>query len=285
MELAKAGPPGTPTWKPIALTRQLVFDGGYQRKAYKLDTKEIATDDGVEVFVKIDKRQEWLLKAAAGKGARPGALGRTKIFNALKTKLVAAVAASGQASDSQGSAPDGDPMAALAAIAPAPKKRKAYESKRGKDNITAITMPAFDPSAHPGDERQRVVHLLASSTTTMWLSERDVEWLVTCVADEYQTGGVPLDQPAVAGDEEEGNCAAPGVRIQWDFEGAWEATMLRGEQQGQTCKSMVEKLNLDKWTAADAVHHYGTDFGSATPKQLKQATFDFLELHMQRLVA
>ena len=94
----------------------------------------------------------------------------------------------------------------------------------------------------------------------------------------------PIDPPSAVGSCD-GNCAAPGVRIQWDFAGAWEATILRGEQAGQTCKSRVEKLTAEKWTAADAVHHYGTDFESATPGGLKQATFHFLELHMQRALA
>ena len=269
------------TWKPISLTRQLVFEGGYQNKSHRLETRDVATQNGVDAFVRIDKRQDWLLKSSVGKNARPGALTRTKLFDELKAKLLAAVADS--ASDSQGSAPDA-PMSALAAIAAAPKMRKVYASKRGKDNITEVTMPAFEPTAHPGDERQRVVRLLASSTTTMWLSEGDVEWLVTWLADEYRTGGVPLDDPAVAGEVAEGNCAAPGVRILWDFGGAWEATILEGELKGKTVKSFVEKLTLDKWTAADEVHHYGPDFKPATRKQLKKETFQFLELHLQRLL-
>ena len=93
-------------------------------------------------------------------------------------------------------------------------------------------------------------------------------------------------RPQLRTRRQKGNCAAPGVYIQWDFfVGAWEATILRGEQQGETCKSKVEKLTTEKWTAADAVHHYGTDFESATPGQLRQATFHFLELHMQRTLA
>ena len=96
----------------------------------------------------------------------------------------------------------------------------------------------------------------------------------------------PIDPPsAVADAAAEGNCAAPGVCIQWDFAGAWEATILRGEQKGQTCKSRVETLTPEKWTVADAVHHYGTYFESATPEQRNQATFHFLELHIQRLLA
>ena len=81
-----------------------------------------------------------------------------------------------------------------------------------------------------------------------------------------------------------GNCAVPGVRIQWDFDDTWEATILEGEHKGHTCKSVVEKLTLDKWAAVDAVHHYGTAFESATPEQRKQAAFHFLELHIQRLL-
>ena len=82
-----------------------------------------------------------------------------------------------------------------------------------------------------------------------------------------------------------GICAVPGVSIQWVFDGTWEASLLEGEQQGQTCKSHVDKLSPDKWAVADAVHNYGTDFESATPEQRKQATFHFLELHIQRLLA
>ena len=73
--------------------------------------------------------------------------------------------------------------------------------------------------------------------------------------------------------------------MQWDLDGAWEATILRGEQKGHTCKSGVEKLTTEKWTAADAMHHYGTGFESATPGHLRQATFHFLELHTQRALA
>ena len=270
------------TWKSISLTRQLVFEGGFQNKSYRLDTMDVATQVGVDSFVKINKSMEWLLKASVGKTAHKGSLTRTKLFGTLNAKLISAAADS--ASDSQGSATD-DPMSALAEITSAPKKRtRYYTSKRGKDNVIEVTMPLFEPTAHPGDERQRVVRLRATSTTCLWISEGDVEWLVTWLADEYRTGGVPLDDPAVAGEEAQGNCAAPGVRIVWDFSGAWDATILEGELKGKTVKSFVKSLTLEKWTAVDEVHHYGTDFESATREQLKQATFHFLELQMQTLL-
>ena len=59
-------------WHPIVLSRQLVFEGGFQNKSYRLETKAIETHKGVESCAKIDKRQEWLVKAAAGKNAQQG---------------------------------------------------------------------------------------------------------------------------------------------------------------------------------------------------------------------
>jgi len=164
----------------------------------------------------------------------------------MKAKLVAAVAGPDSQDVAAVAAPDvdpvatDDPMAALAELAPLPPvraKRMKYSSIRGKDNITTITMPALDPSAHPGDDRQREVQLLASSTTTMWLAARDVDWLTRYVADEYSTGGVAVDDAAVADDSDPavavaGNCRAPGVRIDWDFDGGWEATVLHGGNEG-----------------------------------------------------
>jgi len=55
--------------------------------------------------------------------------------------------------------------------------------------------------------------------------------------------------------------------------------------KGTTVTSKVHKLNLAKWTVVDAVHHYDTDFESASEDQLKKTTFDVLEQHMQKVVA
>jgi len=63
------------------------------------------------------------------------------------------------------------------------------------------------------------------------------------------------------------------VSIKRGFDGGWDATVLQGERMGQAIKSKVENLTLRQWTAADTVHRYGVDFGSATQEQRKQATF------------
>ena len=82
--------------------------------------------------------------------------------------------------------------------------------------------------------------LLALSTNAMWISKDDYPWLVTWLASEYKTGGVPIDETAVADEPTEGNCAVAGVFIQWDFIDSWEATILQGEQKGKVVRSEAD---------------------------------------------
>ena len=56
-------------------------------------------------------------------------------------------------------------------------------------------------------------------------------------------------------------------------------------QKGDKVTSKVHKLNLAKWTVVDAVHHYDTDFESASEDQFKNTTFVLVEQHMQKVVA
>ena len=79
--------------------------------------------------MKIDKSADWLVKAAAGKSARPGCLCRTSLVEKLKRDLIAAVAGTendGPSSSGHVAGPDeADPMSALAALeetGPSPKQ-------------------------------------------------------------------------------------------------------------------------------------------------------------------
>ena len=74
-------------WKPVQITRQFTFEGGYQAKALFLETREFVTREGEFTFVKIDKGAEWLNRAACGKKAHKGSLSRSEVFDQLKTKL------------------------------------------------------------------------------------------------------------------------------------------------------------------------------------------------------
>ena len=64
---ASCGPAMSETWLPAQLSRQLVLEGGYQKKAHKLNTKDVDSPRGQQTFVKIDKSSDWLVKAGAGK--------------------------------------------------------------------------------------------------------------------------------------------------------------------------------------------------------------------------
>ena len=89
---ASCGPAMSETWLPIQRSRQLVLEGGYQAKTHRLDTKDVDSPHGQQAFVHIDKSSDWLVKAAAGKSARPGCLGRTSLVEKLNRDLIAAVA-------------------------------------------------------------------------------------------------------------------------------------------------------------------------------------------------
>ena len=136
------------------------------------------------------------------------------------------------------------------------------------------------------------MRLLAQSTNQTWISADDIEWLVQWLSDEYKSGGVAIDDGAPT-DGLAPNCAAPGVHIRWNFDGAWEAIILEDASAvaggipntPQKLKSFVEKLTPEKWGVVDKIHNYGYSFGDATPEQRKKATFDFLENHIQRAVA
>ena len=105
------------TWLPVQLSRQLVLEGGYQKKAHKLVTKGVDGPHGLQTFVEIDKGADWLVKAAAGKSARPACSGRTSLVERLRYNLSAAVAVTendGLASSGHAAGPDdADPINAL----------------------------------------------------------------------------------------------------------------------------------------------------------------------------
>ncbi len=176
------------------------------------------------------------------------------------------------------------------------RKRKdnigpAYSPKRRKSVIISVEMPEQERTRWPACTRTRNVKLLAQSTNFSWISADDVEWLIHWLVDEIDTGGVTIEDESAVGLE--ANCAAPGVHIRWDFNGAWEAiaserdSAVAEQGVGDTvlARSLVSKLTLEKWEVVGNIHEYGVDFSAATPKQRKDATFHYLEHHMVHVVA
>jgi len=181
-----------------------------------------------------------------------------------------------------------DPMHALERLTDeafvSPKKRKSYVSKRDKNNINEVTMPELERTSHPGCERTRQVRLLATPTNqSLWIEENDIEWLVTWLAAEHVTGGVPLQEDPLAGLAP--NCAASGVHMRWDFDGAWEAIIIAGPAKGHKTKSYVDKMTSEKWEKVASIHKYAVAYEAASAEDKKQATYHFLETHMQGVVS
>ena len=123
-----------------------------------------------------------------------------------------------------------DPMSQLEELgsssAETQKKRsEVYVSKRGKNNVTDISMSEFEPTCNPNRGELRNITVLALSTNSMWLCVDDIPWLVKWLSDELRSGGVPMGMDGPL-DAIECNCEADNVHIRWDGGGAWEAIIV-----------------------------------------------------------
>ena len=172
-------------------------------------------------------------------------------------------------------------MNALEDVGPVetPKKKQKYVSKRAKDRITTIEMPGRERSRFPGCALMRNVRLLACSTNSLWIAVEDVEWLVTWLEAEHRSGGVTLPEDAVASIE--GNSSVPNVSIRWNFDGAWEATVIAGPKKGLLLKSYVAKLTEEKWLKVADLHKCAVAYENATAAEKKLACYHFLEERMK----
>ena len=81
------------------------------------------------------------------------------------------------------------------------------------------------------------------------------------------------------------NCAASGVHMRWDFDGAWEAIIIAGPATGHKTKSYVDKMTSEKWEKVASIHKYAVAYEAASAEDKKQATYHFLETHMQGVVS
>jgi hypothetical protein len=67
-------------WRPIKLETQLAFTGGFQCKSFVLESMEVNVRGSNQVFVRIDKGADWLVKSSAGPAAQRGALKRSNVI-------------------------------------------------------------------------------------------------------------------------------------------------------------------------------------------------------------
>ena len=141
-------------------------------------------------------------------------------------------------------------------------------------------MPAKEPNKHPEAEGTRQIMVLPTSTNTIWISKEDIAWFIEYMADEVgPEGSQGVPQVGEGGGDDEPNCAAENVYMEWDFVDTVSAKWVQGPLQGKSVQTTVSTLTEEKWSKMDALHAYGVSFENASPLQLKQAAWHYVEAH------
>ena len=254
--------------------------GATKSSAAAGDTTAGDTHRLADVFVKLDKSSDWMVKAVGGPKAQRGFLSRTTLVETLRSHMLRDSNASPPSAVANGDDPD--PMAALCNVEgemDTPKTKRRYARKR-KGMVMEVDMPQCEPTRHPNCDSRKKVRLLGVSTNQVWLSLSDVPWLLQWLADAVSTSGVPvLHDDALSANSP----AVAGVNFKWDFEDSWEAMILTGPKTGTMIRTSVSKFTDDKWALVDRVHKYGVSFADSTYEQKKAATLHYLEHHCKRM--
>ena len=292
------GPLKTP-WRPLSVQTVYSVSGGYlgAKKTCALSSKTLdvqRTVDGSDItvaatFIRINKNDDWMLKAVGGPKAQKGFLKRTTLIERMRSKLVDRGLCDTSVADERVDDDGDDPMGQLDCPVERPAsrpKRTRYARKRVKNQEVTITMPMYASCAYPDNKETKDVTVMADGTNQLWVLKEDLPWLLATLADECGYGGVPVanDCAAVA----DGICpAAPGVNIKWDFQSSdgWIASFVHGPLLGQpsvACK--VSKFSQEKWDKVNATHTYGKEYAHAAPSDLKNAAYDYIVAHCVELI-
>ena len=256
----------TPQWRPITISNRLVVQGGYLKHPLFIETTQVSTPSGAMVdYCRIDKNEPWLIKATAGPTGAKGALKRSKVIDQLRGKLKAVSdGVLDNTSDSPPVMEDDDPMNALIGYAElATDEQEQIRAKKAKrtaklansrmsDRVYTITMPKHALASTDTDSETYTATVLRKSTNSMWIHRNDIEWLITYVADEVSSGGVP----PVGEDESEVadcNCEVPHLNLKWDFPNQrWTGRFVSGPRAGEVMNADVANMTAEKWATLDA---------------------------------
>ena len=135
-------------------------------------------------------------------------------------------------------------------------------------------MPLHALGRSSGKERQ--VRIMAASTNTIWISKKDIPWLVCFVADEVRKGGVEMDDDDNI--ELEPNTDIPHLHIQWDFESGhtWLAQFVGGNLAGKKLSSSIRAMSQAKWDKLGGAEHFGVTLAAAPFAVKKIAVWEHL---------
>jgi hypothetical protein len=280
---------GNMIWQPVCVQHSVTVSGGQLKDFAVTDAMEVdeLITGGVlgEVFVKLCKNSDWLLRCVGGKAAKKGGLCRSKVVEKLRTKLVRATQSQKCVTSSDSSSPKkrlddevDDLMNELHGCSADNKRQRPkvpkYTPKRQKKRVVEVTMPLHALGRSSGKERQ--VRVMAASTNTIWISKKDIPWLVCFVADEVRKGGVEMDDDDNI--ELEPNTDIPHLHMQWDFASGdtWLAQFVGGDLAGKKLSSSIQKLSQAKWDKLGGAEHFGVTLTDAPFAVKKAAVWEHL---------
>ena len=238
-------------FKQLEVEHTFVLRGGYLKEPATLPVLRVPY---LGDFIKLEKREQWLIRAVCGPGAVKRALARTTLLQTLREKVTLACAAGPSASPSavadnansalaDGNAGGTDLMDAMAfddelddqqslstTAKPRPKKR---EKPVANDTLLRLTMPAQCPEKYPDNAATVTIKLYAKDRRTLYIDKDSVPWAVQYLYDQWKLGNVPVviptpqptasDPPAAAGLAHDSiPPTTPTRTISWNFhDSAW----------------------------------------------------------------
>ena len=184
------GPLKTP-WRPLSVQTVYSVSGGYlgAKKTCALSSKTLdvqRTVDGSDItvaatFIRINKNDDWMLKAVGGPKAQKGFLKRTTLIERMRSKLVDRGLCDTSVADERVDDDGDDPMGQLDCPVERPAsrpKRTRYARKRVKNQEVTITMPMYASCAYPDNKETKDVTVMADGTNQLWVLKEDLPWLV-----------------------------------------------------------------------------------------------------------
>jgi hypothetical protein len=255
-------PPKTP-WSEIVTRPGVMITGGYLKRPYAMDTKDVEDIDEHNqtvkyTFVRLNKGQCWLYKSVAGTDGTRRDLADLTLLDDIEKAVRAAAAASSD--DSQEAGP----------VQPPPKR---YKSRRARDSITRVTMPQHPPNCNaPTDTIEVRVFNDGRTGKGQWIDLANIPWVISYLRAEREHAGCVADDTAVADEP------IPGVSITWNWESEeWTASLSDTVRRMHsslppTISTSPHDLTPDKWAQSAHRHGMNVDFDASNPRQRREAT-------------
>ena len=255
-------PPKT-QWSEIVTRPGVMITGGYLKRAYAMETKDVEDIDEHDqtmkyTFVRLNKGQCWLYKSVAGADGTRRDLADLTLLDDIEKAVRAAAGASSDDSQEAG---------------PAQPPPKRYKSRRARDSITRVTMALVPPNcdAPAGTVEVRVFND-GRTGKGQWIDLANIPWVISYLRAEREHAG------CVAGDTAVADEPIPGVSITWNWESeVWTASLSDTVRRMHSSiprdiTTSPQDLTPDKWAQTAHRHGINVDFDASNPSQRREAS-------------